>query len=454
MRLFYALSFFALAACDSSSGSKSTPITQTPNIPITDSVAGDNAVGQTPSEGNPSLPVVITGPSTPEGTEGEGSPLGSSSSALKFGLTTTRTELLQRLGKDLSLKAKDFRVAADALKNSTADYCASPSAESLAEARASWRSVMDVWQYFEVFQVGPVSDGAKILKYNIYAWPDPANYCRIDEEALKSTKSASYKLPPNYNRKGLQAVEYFLFDESNASRCAAGSTASNEWNNLAADAKVATRCSYLNALTQEIANQGSTLETQWGTPDNNYITQALTDPARVDQLIQSLYEASYYIDLEVKNQKLAGPAGIDTRYCDKTPEPCLANAEFSLSGYSRQAVDINIAAFTDMFFGSSQSGRAGGLSALVRAEGNGKADAVAERSEKLAAGLAQAAQTEPGASIDQLVTAFAKENCDASANSWICQTRNGIRQIFTDLKGEYASILKVKAPAAAAGDND
>lgn len=456
MRPYYPLIFLALAACDSSTGSRPNPVAPIAPIPDAQAVAGANTSGSSP--GALSTPQV-TPPASPNEAGVPTQPSAevvspADSSALKLGLTTNRIDMLKRLGNDMALKAQDFRVAAEGLKVATAEYCAATSEQDLGRAQASWRSVMDVWQYFEVFQIGPVSEGSKVLKFNIYAWPDPANYCRIDEEALKSSKSASYKLPPNYNRKGLQAVEYLLFDESYATRCSAGSASANEWNALPLEAKTQTRCTYLTALTSEIANQGVNLENRWGTKDNNYISQSLSDPAKVNDLVQALYEAAYYVDLEVKNQKLGGPAGLDTRYCDKSPEPCLAKAEFALSGYSRQAVNVNLAALVDIIYGSSNSGRAGGLSALVRAEGNGQGDAVAERSEKLVAGLAQTFQSESDSGLDELVTAFAKENCDVSSSSWICKTRNGLRQIFTDFKGEYASILKVKAPAAAAGDND
>lgn len=446
MRLFLcALTCVALVACDSSSGSKSSPVTPTTPIPVTVAPGANTA---TPSGDN------AIGTSSPEDSAANGAVIDPLASELKFGLTTTRVDLLKRLGDDLSIKAKDFQTTANTLAESTLAYCEAPSAESLANAQNAWRSTMDAWQYFEVFQIGPVAENAKVLKFNIYAWPDPANYCRVDEEALKASKTASYKLPPNYNRKGLQAIEYLLFDSSLGSRCAAGSATVNEWSALPTETKVATRCAYLKALTNEVAAQGATLQSKWGVPGANYLTQILADNDKVNQTIQTLYEAAFYVDLEIKNQKLAGPAGIDTRYCNKVPEACPENAEFVYSNHSRQAVNVNIAAFVDMLFGSAKSGRAGGLSALVRAEGNGAANAVVDRTEAIAATLAAQTAEDPESTLDQLIAKFAKENCDLSSASWICQTRNGIRQIFTDLKGEYAAILKVKAPSAAAGDND
>lgn len=447
MRFILILPFLALMACDSSSGSKSNPQPQNPG-------ASEGAVNEGDATGGSSGPT--TGPGETEngaavGESNAENPTGSTD--LKFGLTTTRSDLLQRLGDDLAVKAKDFRSTADALQNATANYCADPNEEGLSAAQARWRELMNVWQYFEVFQVGPVSEGAKVLKYNIYAWPDPANYCRIDEEAMKAA-TPGYKLPPNYNRKGLQAVEYLLFEKTMAGRCSAGSAGAANWNALSAEAKVAKRCDYLTLLTSEIARQGLNLESKWGVPGNNYFSAQLSDPAKVNQLIQSLYEASYFVDLEMKNQKLAGPAGIDARYCDKAPEPCLEKQEFFFSGFSRQALDVNFQAFVDMLFGSASSGRAGGLSALVRAEGRGAGNAVADRTEAAAAQLANVNNGEKISSLDQIISQFAQENCDVSATTWVCQTRNNIRQIFSDFKGEYAAILNVKVPATAAGDND
>jgi predicted lipoprotein len=444
--LSIALAAVSLWGCDSSSGSKSTPV-----APVTAAPTSQPIV--TGSDGVAGLGADDLPPSGSDISGGESTAIESKES-LPFGLTTTRVDLLKRLGDDLSFKAKDFRISVDALKDATAQYCAAPSTDTLDIAQTRWREVMGIWQYFEVFQVGPLSENAKSLKTSIYGWPDPANYCKIEEESLKASKSVTYRLPPNNNRKGLQAVEFLLFNSATQSRCASGAVAT-EWNTLTDELRTAARCSYLKPLTNELASHGLDLESRWGRPGDNYLSRIVDDRTKVDLVIQSLYEAAFYIDLEFKNQKLAGPAGLDAKYCKSAPTPCLSTAEFAFSGYSREAMKVNVSAFIDMMFGSKNGGRLGGLSALVRNEGiQSQGGDVADRTEKAVVDWEASAQSDEASTLDQLVVKLAGEDCDASATSWVCRTRNGIRKIFIDFKGEYAAILKVQAPAAAAGDND
>ncbi|MBC7533348.1 MAG: imelysin family protein [Oligoflexus sp.] len=428
---------FLCVACNGSSGSSFSPVAPAPTVTNPGS-GGDTA-------GNTTDPAPSPSPAL-ESDEPKASTL-----TFPLGLTISRADYLRKIGSDFAKRAASFQSAVTALNASTQAYCSAPTTESKIEAQNQWRQVMTLWQYFEVLQIGPVGENAKTLKYSIYAWPDAANLCKVDEEALKASKSSTYKLPPNNNRKGLQAIEYLLFEDSLLSRCAAGTAVATEWNAQTIEVRNSTRCAYLKPLTAEIVNQSNVLVSKTGTEGDNFIGRVLGNAAAEQDLIQAIYQALFFVDLEVKNQKISAPAGLGIAYCANSPLPCPEKAEFEFSDFSLKALDVNFTTFSDIIFGSATGGRQGGLSALLRASGE---SAAAERSEATAAKIGALVESHDGLNLNGLIVAKAQENCDVSSTSWICVARSSIRSIFVDLKAEYAKILQVKAPEAAAGDND
>src|SRR5690606_22284360 len=110
--------------------------------------------------------------------------------------------------------------------------------------------------------------------------------------------------------------------------------------------------------------------------------------------------------------------------------------------FSRQAIEINIKAMIDIFFGPSPE-RKGGLSSFVRAQGG---DSVSARTEDNLMLLDRVNQAEPGLTFAQLIENRRTEDCRVSDKSWLCKTHSLIRALASDLKREYLQILKVKMP--------
>jgi hypothetical protein len=434
MRFLVGLCLFTwtLTACDSQSSSKKiTPISETlPNpAPIQPTGPIDDPAAKIPQ---PNL-------DSPNGN------------TLNLGMSTTRADFLARLGRDLAAKAGRFKNSAEEFQAKVSNFCEQLTPDSQASAQQGWRNMMSLWQHFEVFQLGPLSENARTLKSSIYVWPDPANYCEIDEESLKAKQNSAYALARNLNRRGLMATEYLLFDSALKSSCDPNTAKANRWEALNSEQKWQARCAYLKPVAADLLVQGEKLSLAWGTPEDNYISRRLGNAAEEQNLIQALYEDLFFFDIKVKNNKLAAPAGHDVKYCSSSPVPCLDKEEFPYSHFSRVALDINTKAFVDLIFGPDQGQRQGGFSALIRAEG--RAD-VADRSEVLASRLLSLVQEDADASLQELIQKQALENCELSTTSWLCRMRSGIKAFAFDLKNEYQAILNVKIPEAAAGDND
>jgi predicted lipoprotein len=368
-----------------------------------------------------------------------------STGSLVGGLRMDQSELFHNLGDGIARKTAAFSQATVKLSEAITSYCENPATNDRTPVRAAWKNAMLRWEELEVFQVGPIAADERKLKKGIYGWPQQAKTCGIDEEVLKASKDPAYTLPIQTDRKGLQALEYLLYEDALASSCTATHPVAREWNALSSAARAQARCAYLKPLVLELQNSAQTVQSVWGTEGSNYLTGTLGKPAAEKAALQSLYENLFYLDSEVKNYKLASPAGHDIMFCPNSPAPCTGAEEFPRSQISREAIQANIAAFTDLMYGFEDATRKrpGGFAALVREVGN---EAVATRSEAITRDLMSyfVSQNE---SLPALITQQNQEDCSVSQISLLCQLRKSINDISGVLKNEYSRILSLTVPA-------
>lgn len=419
--------------CDSNSSSNNDP-----------TVEPDASVG-----GNP-LPSPT--PPTPGAGEAPTDTPSTNIGGLVGGLRLNQNDLFRQLGDGISRQTAAFAASTVKLGEAIESYCSSPSANDKAPVRAAWKEAMLLWEELELFQVGPIATDEKQLKTAIYGWPQQANTCRIDDESIKALKNSDYALPINTNRKGLQGMEYLLFEDKLASSCSANSAITAEWNTLSPDTRAQARCAYLKPLAMELKANANTVAQVWGPEGNNYLTSVIGNADAEKAALQSLYENLFYLDVEVKNYKLATPAGHDPMYCPNSPAPCLGKDEFPLSGISREAIQANIRAFTNLIYGFEDANqkRPGGFAALVREVGDA---AVATRSETMTRELSSVFASQ-NASLSELIAQQKQENCEESQISILCQLRKSIKQVSYELKYEYSRLLTLTVPTGPQGDND
>lgn len=424
--------------CDSNSSSRSTPPPTDGSImPVGENPAPVPApIGlPTPDDGNPA-------PDNPSADVG----------GLVGGFRLDQTDLFRNLGDGIARQAAAFASSTFKLGQAIESFCTDPMQQDKFPVRMAWKEAMLVWEHMEVLQVGPIAANEKLLKASIYGWPRLANTCSIDEEALKANKNTNYQLPLNTNRKGLQGIEYLLYEETLLSSCAQGKASKKEWDAMLLSDRAKARCSYLKPLALELQASASTVSQVWGSAGDNFLTRVIGNPAAEKAALQSLYDNLFYLDIEVKNIKLATPAGHDPKFCPNSPAPCPGTDEFPLSQISSEAIQANISALTDLIYGFEDANqkRPGGFAALVRELGD---EQLATRSEALTRQLMGYFAVQN----DSLATLIAKqnqENCDQSQISLLCQLRKNIKQISSDFKYEYSRLLSLTIPAGPQGDND
>jgi len=372
---------------------------------------------------------------------------------LVTGLEVERDTFLKELGIAIASKLEELNVLSDELGQYTQDFCGDLNLDAHLKAKETWKHLMLKWQELELMQVGPLAEDAKTLKVNIYAWPLGSNLCKIDEEALSAFTQPSYSLPSNYNRKGLQAIEFLLFDDSLEPRCSRTNPITTQWANLTKANRWNARCAYLELVVKELKENLLTLNARWGTRENNVLSRAVGSEETEQKFLQEFFDNLFYLDIEVKNRKLGEPLGLDPRYCKASPEPCLNQQEFRFGKLSRLAIDVNLKAFADLMYGpilDNETARQGGFSALVRQSG---ASELAEKTEALVSAMIAFALASDS-SIEVLAEQQASQSCELNRSTWVCKLKEIIRTISGDLKKEYSQILKLKIPESTQGDND
>ena len=257
----------------------------------------------------------------------------------------------------------------------------------------------------------------------------------------------AYVPPTDYNKIGLQALEYLIYESTLQTGCPNGLTKTN-WNALSVDQRKAARCAYMKPVARELASAADSLQSSWGNGEDNYLSRKIGDAALEQSAMQEMFNNILYIDIEMKNKKIGIPAGQDIKGCPKSPAPCVDKQELNYSHLSREALTENVNVLADLIFGFG-SPRRGGLTAVLRQE---NADAAADKSETNVSNLLTLVESEQ-ASMEDLL-AVKNEDCDQTQNSWICKVQSSIRTVVADFKAEYASVLKVQVPVEKQGDND
>ncbi len=418
-----------LLACNSNSSQKKTTPQQNPNSQVETTI---------PTE---------TGSS---GGEIIDTPLNATKLQLNYGLVKTRSQFLQDLSVHLTSSYETLYNEAKDFESISTIHCSSPREETLELLKKSYTQFMLHWQELELFQIGALLEKNKSLKTRIYNWPTLPYLCKIDEESMYALEDGEqYSLPAEYNKIGLQAAEYLIFENKLETGCPNGAT-KVKWNALSLEKRSEARCAYLKAVSSDLTNAVLELKTKWGSRESNYISQKIGSQDAEQALVQELFNNILYIDIELKNKKVGAPGGEDSKACANSPLPCEKKQELLYSGLSRAAISSNIKALADLLFGFGQP-KTGGLSAVVRME-SGTAPSAPSQSETNLSNLVLLDESEPS-SLEAIISTK-KLACSEQVEHWVCKMQSSIKTLVADFKSEYAAVLRVQVPVEKQGDND
>jgi uncharacterized protein len=428
-----------LSACGGGGGDDGPPApTRTP-VPATPTAVAT----QTATAGATQTPTSVAATQTP--TAGQNTPAPTSTQPQAF----DRRALLASVADRVVLPAlRTFATEAATLAAATDALTADPQQRDA--ARTAWRSAMLAWQAVEVLQFGPAGSsmmmGGKGLRDEIYSWP-LVNPCRIDQETVRGTYAdPGFFTTRLVNVRGLDALEYLLFAPDNANACSPSVdiNASGSWQALVVAGDVpARRAAYAARAAADVATRAAALRDEWEPAAGNFAAQLANAGAgstvfpTAQSAVDDVFAALFYIELVVKDEKIAAPAGIVP---DCATDVCPNLAESQWADVSKEELVANLAAARRLFLGGPDTGGTG-FDDYLRSRG-----AAPLATTMLAALDASVAAVEaiPGTMLEAL----------ASDPDAVRDAHAAVKSFTDPLKSQFVTVLNLTIPQEGAGDND
>ena len=353
-------------------------------------------------------------------------------------------QLLRDVGPEVVRPALDrFEAALSELEVAVGAW-ASDGDEAKAGAQAAFATASTIWQELEVMQVGPAAStltgadaGAADLRDEIYSWPT-VNPCRVDQETVREAfRDEGYHEVNLVNAYGLDALEHLLWaGDANACPGQVDINSEGTWNALGPAGVAANRADFAVVLVDGLQSATGTLADAWAPDGGDFGSQlALAEGSPYvseQEALNAVYDALFYLEASTKDRKLAEPLGLRDCTVD-----CAELVEGRASGLSTDWIAANLRGFRALFTGGSGHG----FDDLLRDAGHGDVgDRVLEHVD--GAIVVAEASSQP---IDEYVVTNPRPAQDL---------HDAIALITDDLKGDLATILSLRLPLAAAGDND
>lgn len=361
----------------------------------------------------------------------------------------TRVALLGAAGACVVTSAREFQVAAVGLESAAAELAARPEAGTRQAAREAFQRTMDTWQVLEVMQFGPAAPrsvpGGAELRDNVYSWP-LVSRCAVEEQIVSKGYEAESFPSTLVSRRGLYALEYLLFFEGADTACSSASpiVSGGTWAALSTEEREARKRAYAAVAAADVRRRADQLVEAWEEGKGNFVNTLKTAGsgsevyATSQQALNSVSDALFYVEGEVKDKKLARPLAL--RDCDSDTCPELLESQFA--GRSKANIRANLVGFRRLVEGC-EAGYAGlGFDDLLTEVG----------SEALAVDL-RAKMAAAQASVEAVNEADLREAL-AQDKASVRAVYDGIKGVTDLLKVDVTTVLDLELPQTLEGDND
>jgi uncharacterized protein len=363
-----------------------------------------------------------------------------------------RRAVLTHLGEDVVLATYgEFSQRAEALEAAADTYADSLDDGDADDARQAWRDATDVWQRAELFQIGPAGPmdtvaAGEDMRDQIYSWPI-VNPCRVDQELVAQSYQDQDALRSQpVNVRGLDAIEYLLFETGTDNACAPNSSINTDgsWAELD-EAEIRTRrANYAHALAVDLAQSAAELEDAWAADAGNFIEQfsragdTSDTYATTQEALNAVSDAMFYLDKEVKDMKLAWPTGLS----DCAEDTCPDKRESRFADASLAHTRANLVGFRQLFHGADpDDDDQPGVDDLLRAKG---ADELADDMSARIEDAIDAVDAVDATMVDALET-------DPQPIVDVYMATKAITDLF---KSQFFDVLDLDVPERGEGDND
>lgn len=350
---------------------------------------------------------------------------------------------------------RDARDGAIALKSATAASLAAVAtadeAARLADARAAWKTAMARWQEAEVLQLGPGGGatrftGGQGMRDEIYSWPT-VNSCRVDQEIVDAQyRDAGFFDTELVNVYGLDALEYLLFHEGPDNTCPSQTTinTSGSWAALGQAEITRRRADYADAVAERVVADMQRLVSAWEPAEGNFAAELSTagesgsSYGSAHGAVNELFASIFYLELTVKDAKLAVPAGLSP---DCLTTVCPEAAESRWADHSAENIAANLRGFRKVFVGGAPGSEAS----------PGFDDFLVELG---APALATEMIAETDAAIAVVDSMGSFQAALISDPAKVVAAYDAVKVLTDDLKSQFVTVLNLSVPDEGAADND
>ncbi|MBQ4846220.1 imelysin family protein [Pseudoalteromonas sp. MMG005] len=357
----------------------------------------------------------------------------------------------------------EFDSKSDALPSILSAYCDlevkyDPSlqdSEALAQlttaklnAHNAWKEAMVSWQHAELMIVGPLLENDKSLRNDIYSWPN-ASTCSVDQDVVffenGTINGNAYDISKRSDkRRGLDALEYLLFNDDLVHSCSSTSAGEvlADWNTRSEQMRKASRCRYAVEVSKDLSVSSDKLVAQWsGTSGYASVLQNAGEAgnkfASTNKAINEISDALFYMTEELKDYKLATPLGLFNNECGGIT--CPESVESKYAKHSIENIRANLNAFELLFNG-------GGASNLGFDDFLDNQQASDTKTAMLQ-GILNSKEA------SQAITTSLQTALESNTAT-VTDTHAKVKDVTDQLKNDFITKLALELPATSAGDND
>lgn len=328
-------------------------------------------------------------------------------------------------------------------------------ASAFSAASTAWQDLQSAIQISESHVIGPAANNTNLLRNSLNSYhAGPLSTCGIDQSVVLASQDSSFDVSARtVTQRGIGAVEYLLFNNNLDHTCPSQITETSDWNSRPAQERKQLRCEYALTLSQDISNTAESIADAWDINGDDYRSQFI-HPNQVADNFSALSDALFFMDVEVKDNKLGTPIGISNACTDFA---CPSLAESPYSQRSLQNIQANVEGFSQMLTGGSGLGfddiiAQAGLDSLNSDFNNNITDAlntITTASESLT--QQASAITDQNA---ETACSNAAANPVVSATLSACHLYGFVKRITDDLKVGFVSAVNVDLPERAQSDAD
>ncbi len=358
------------------------------------------------------------------------------------------------------------------LEGAVDQYCSdlgsSSESSSRFSAQSAWQAAIAIWQRILAAQFGPATENGDLLSGRIYSWPDQVSTCTLDRHIVLG-QEADYDITSGPRQaRGLDALEYLLYNTNLAHTCSSFIPETQSWNALTESERQVQRCAFARLAVEDLVSNADSLNRAWQSYQINF-SQAGSEESDFDSATTALNEvtdALFYLDTIVKDRKLAAVLGLNNTRGSCSNTTCVELRESPWSEVSLQAIQNNLLGFKQVFI-ASLSAQNNNVFEQVGFDYQLAIRNFPDLSQVIISQVDEAIALIDG--LDQTLNAYvtdiedaglsaacvnASTNVAVSAGLEVCALHGMVKLITDKLKTDFLTLMTLSLPERVEGDND